>query len=84
MNSATSRVGFFLVGMGIGAIFALLYAPKSGKETRRLIALKTEEGKEYIEAHGKQLRRQAEEAVDRSKEFVTRQKDRLAEALKAS
>lgn len=83
MNS-TSKFAFFLAGLGVGAIVALLYAPKSGKETRRLIALKAEEGKDHIETRGKELRRQAEEAVDRSKEFVAKQKDRLAEALKAS
>lgn len=83
MNS-TSKFAFFLAGLGVGAIVAVLYTPKSGKQTRRLIALKAGEGKDYIETRGKELRRQAEEAVDRSKEFVAKQKDRLAEALKAS
>ena len=84
MKNGASKLGFLLAGMGIGAVIAVLYTPKSGKETRRLIALKTEEGKDYLEAQGKELRRHAENAVDRGKEFVTRQKDRLAEALRAS
>ena len=84
MNNATSKLGFFLAGVGLGAIVAVLYTPKSGKETRRLIVHKTGEGKDFIEARGKELRRQAEDAVDRSKDYVTKQKDRLAEALKAS
>lgn len=79
-----SKFAFFLAGLGLGAIVAMLYAPRSGKQTRTLIALKAEEGKDYLETRGKELRRQAEEAVDRSKEFVAKQKDRLAEALKAS
>lgn len=83
MNS-TSKIAFFIAGLGVGAIVALLYTPKSGKQTRRLISLKAEEGKDYIETRGKELRRQAEEAVDRSKEFVAKQKDRLADALKAT
>lgn len=80
----TSRIAFFLAGMGVGAIVAVLYTPRSGKQTRRLLALKAEEGKEYVEERGKELRRHAEDAVDRSREFVIKQKDRLAEALKAS
>ena len=84
MKNGASKLGFLLAGMGIGAVIAVLYTPKSGKETRRLIALKTEEGKDYLEAQGKELRRHAENGVDRGKEFVTRQKDRLAEALRAS
>ena len=84
MKNGASKLGFLLAGMGIGAVIAVLYTPKSGKVTRRLIALKTEEGKDYLEAQGKELRRHAENAVDRGKEFVTRQKDRLAEALRAS
>lgn len=84
MSDNTSKIGFFLTGMGIGAAVALLYAPKSGKATRRLIALKAEEGKEYLEYRGKELRRQAEDAVGRGREYVTKQKDRLAEALRAS
>jgi len=84
MKNGASKLGFLLAGMGIGAVIAILYTPRSGKETRRLIALKTEEGKDYLEARGKELRQHAEDAVDRSKEFVSRQKDRLAEALRAS
>jgi len=84
MNKITSRVAFFVAGVGVGAIIAALYTPKSGKETRRMIAQKAGEGMDYLESRGKELRNQAEDAVDRGKEFVNRQKDRLAEALKAS
>ncbi len=84
MSSASTKLGFFLAGAGLGAVVAVLYTPRSGKDTRRLIALKTEEGKDYLESRSKELRRQAEDAVDRGKEYVSKQKDRLAEALKAS
>jgi gas vesicle protein len=84
MSNATSRLGFFLAGVGLGAVVAVLYTPKSGKQTRRMIASKAEEGRDFLEARGKEFRHQAEDAVDRSREFVTKQKDRLAEALKAS
>jgi gas vesicle protein len=84
MNKLTSKIAFFVAGVGVGAVIAALYTPKSGKETRRMIARKTEEGMDYLESRGKELRQQAEDAVDRGKDFVSKQKDRLAEVLKAS
>ena len=62
----------------------MLFTPRTGKDTRRLIVDKTEEGRDYLESRSKELRRQAEDVVDRGKEYVSKQKDRLAEALKAS
>jgi len=41
-----SKVSYFLVGLGIGALVGILFAPKSGEETREFLAQKAEEGKE--------------------------------------
>lgn len=84
MNKIASKLAFFVAGAGVGAVVAALYTPKSGKETRRMIAQKAEQGKDYLETRSKELRQQAEDAVDRSRDYVNRQKDRLAEVLKAS
>jgi gas vesicle protein len=83
-NRFVTNLSYFAVGIGLGAVVAILFAPKSGKETRRLIVNRTGEGRDYVAARGKELRRQAEEAVDKGKDYVTRQKERFAEALKAS
>ncbi|MBZ5563509.1 MAG: YtxH domain-containing protein [Acidobacteriia bacterium] len=76
-----TKVSFFLAGMGIGAVVMLLFAPKSGEETRKYISDKAGEGRDYVAARGRELRKQAEGIVDRGKEVVTKQKERLAEAL---
>ncbi len=76
-----TKVGYFLAGLGIGAVVLLLFAPKSGEETRKYIADKAGEGRDYVAARGRELRKQAEGLVDRGKEVVTKQKERLAEAL---
>jgi gas vesicle protein len=81
-NTAT-KVGFFLAGVGIGVVVALLFAPKSGKETRKYIADKAEEGKDYVATKGRELRRHAEDLVEKSKDVVGKQKERLADALEA-
>ncbi len=76
-----TKVGYFLAGLGIGAVVMLLFAPKSGEETRKYITDKAGEGRDYVAAKGRELRKQAEGLVDRGKEVVTKQKERLAEAL---
>ena len=46
-NVAT-KVSYFVAGIGIGAAVALLFAPQSGEETRKQIAEKAQEGKDYV------------------------------------
>lgn len=81
--NATTKLTYFIAGLGIGGAVALLFAPKSGKETRKYLANRAEEGKDYVAAKGKEFRQQAEELVDRGKEVVSKQKDRLADVLEA-
>jgi gas vesicle protein len=81
--SVATKVGYFLAGAAIGVAVALVFAPKSGEETRKLIAEKAGEGKDYVASKGRRLRRQAEELVDKGKEAASKQKERLANALEA-
>lgn len=82
-DNGGSKAVYFLAGMGIGAILALLFAPKSGEETREFITQKAGEGKEYVTARGRELRKQAEEAVEKAKDVVSKQKEQLSAALEA-
>jgi gas vesicle protein len=50
-----SKLIWFIAGVAIGASLALLYAPKTGRETRRYIEKKTEEGREAIAETGKEI-----------------------------
>jgi gas vesicle protein len=82
-GNGASNFGFFLAGLGMGAILALLFAPRSGKETREYIAGKAEEGRDYVKARTEDLRRQAEGAVEKGKDLVSKQKELLSAALEA-
>jgi gas vesicle protein len=82
-NNGASKIAFLLAGMGIGAILALLFAPKSGKETRDYFTQKAEEGRDYVTAKGRELRKQAEETVEKAKDVVAKQKEQLSAALEA-
>ena len=82
-DNSGSQVGFFLAGLGIGAVVALLLAPRSGKETREFIVQKAEEGRDFVVTKSEEIRKQAEEAVEKGKDLVTKQKDLLSAALEA-
>ena len=82
-GSGATNLGFSLAGLGMGAIAALLLALKSGKEARGYIAGKAEEGREFVKAKTADLRRQAEGAVEKGKDLVTKRKELLSAALEA-
>jgi gas vesicle protein len=73
----------FLLGLGVGLGLGLLFAPKSGEETRELLRGKADEGKEYLKRRSSELRDSASEIIERGKEAIGRQKDTLAEAVEA-
>ena len=73
----------FLLGVGVGIGLGLLFAPKSGQETRDLIRDKADEGKEYLKKRGSELRDSASDIIERGKDAISRQKDTLAEAVEA-
>lgn len=93
-NNGSTNLLFFLAGASIGAVIALLYAPQSGKKTRDYIGDKAEEGKNFLEKKGKEIREQAEdyvekgkdlmaEQMERGRELVAKQKEQLSAALEA-
>ena len=82
-DNGGTQVGFFLAGLGIGAVVALLLAPRSGKETREYIVQKAEEGRDFVVTKSEELRKQAEDALEKGKEIVSKQREQLSAALEA-
>lgn len=58
-GSAVEKLTFLLIGAGIGAVLALLFAPKSGRELRSDIADATKRG---LDVAGEGARRVGERA----------------------
>jgi gas vesicle protein len=81
--NVSTKVAYFVAGVGVGAAVALLFAPQSGEETRKQISEKAQEGKDYVASKGRELRKHAEEFVDQGKELVSKQKERLADVLES-
>jgi gas vesicle protein len=78
-----SKLSYFFLGLGLGVAVGVLFAPKSGIETRALLRDKADEGTEYVKRRSQELRDQAAEAVERGKDQVQRHKDNLSAAVEA-
>ena len=78
-----SRLSFFLIGLGLGVVGGILFAPKSGAETREFLRESATEGADYVKRRGDELRETAEETINRGKETLRRQKENLASAMEA-
>jgi gas vesicle protein len=82
-DNVGSKVSFFLVGLGIGALVGILFAPKSGEETREYLSSKAEEGRDFAQKKARELRERAEDLIERSKEIMARQKEAISTAVDA-
>ena len=78
-----SSIGWFLAGLGLGAVVGILYAPKSGRETRETLLQSAEEGRDFIVSRGREAREQVKEYVDRSKDVLNKQRDQINSAIEA-
>ena len=47
-NNNADTLLWFVAGAALGASIALLYAPQTGRDTRRLISRKTRDGRESL------------------------------------
>jgi gas vesicle protein len=63
-NKWSDRFTSFAVGVGIGALLALLFAPSSGEETREYLVGTLKQGFDGAASTGKRLTRRAQVAVD--------------------
>lgn len=88
----------FFLGLGIGVGLGLLFAPKSGEETRDILLSKADEGREYLKKQTAGLRdsagdiidksrdvisKQTSDLIDKSRDIIGKQKDNLSDAIAA-
>ena len=74
---------WFLAGLGVGAAVGILYAPRSGSETRDALRSKAEEGREFVRERARQARDQASEWADKGRGVVNQQKEQFRSAYEA-
>src|ERR1700761_5365647 len=73
--------GWFLAGLGIGALVGILYAPKSGRETREDIITTAKDGSDYVRVKAREAADQAGVYVDRGKAQATQYAQRGREVV---
>jgi gas vesicle protein len=74
---------WFLAGLGVGAVVGVLYAPRSGEETRDVLLSKAQEGGERVRHHARRAKEQANDWMDRGRDVVNQQKDQFRAAYEA-
>jgi len=70
-DSVSTRLTYLLIGGGIGAVIALLFAPKSGQELRGDIADATRKGIDKSREAAQQVGERAGEYYDATRERAT-------------
>lgn len=94
MANSGDKILYFLIGGFVGASVALLFAPKSGEETRNFLEGKYREGteklnqqvrksKEQISESYQDLSGRVSQSVEKGRDVVNRQKEQLATAIEA-
>jgi gas vesicle protein len=73
----------FLLGLGIGVGIGMLFAPKSGEETRGMIMDKANEGTDYLKRQTQGMRESANDLIDKGRDMIGRQRDNLNDAIEA-
>jgi gas vesicle protein len=88
--NASSVILSFLMGGLTGAALAILFAPRSGKETRDLLGERIREGadrgrdlRERATTRGREIVDEAAGYVERQRETLEKKKERIATALEA-
>jgi gas vesicle protein len=81
-DDTVSRLAWFLTGAVIGATVAILYAPKSGKDTRRYISDRAQQGKQAVSDTSKDIVDASKEMFERGRKLVDEAADLFDRARK--
>jgi gas vesicle protein len=82
-DNVGSKVSYFLVGLGVGALMGVLFAPKSGEDTREYLSKRADEGRDFAQKKARELRDRADDLIERSKEVASRKRESISAAVEA-
>ena len=78
-----SKLGYFFLGLGVGVAAGLLFAPKSGEETRKLLRDRAVDSGDYLKRQTSDLKSSASDLLDKSKDTLAKHKESIASAVEA-
>ncbi|HLB88672.1 MAG TPA: YtxH domain-containing protein [Terriglobales bacterium] len=79
-----TAITFLLMGLGAGALAALLFAPKAGKQMRRDLRRRYEDARDTFDEWKDEAKEVAEEAIERGTEIAEEVRDRVTPLAKAA
>lgn len=77
MKNVSDVIGAFLIGVAVGTVIGILYAPQSGEETRKLISEKSQKAKEEVSEQVEKLK----EEFDKLKKQVSKVTSEITEKI---
>jgi gas vesicle protein len=80
---STNEFTFFGIGAALGVAAAVLLAPKSGPETRKLLRSKADDSTDYLASRAAEARDSAAEAINRGKKAIKQNAENLSAAVEA-
>lgn len=80
-TSSESGFGAFVLGLAVGVGVGILFAPRTGHGTRRLIARTTREGIDRAAAAAEDLKTRVQTGISSAEEAAHTLKDRVGETV---
>ena len=71
-NNWTERAAAFAIGLGVGAALGILFAPRSGSDTRDLVVESAKDSMDGAIAAGEALKERAQDNIDQMKGEVAK------------
>ncbi|MCC6587707.1 MAG: YtxH domain-containing protein [Bryobacterales bacterium] len=82
-GSSMSSAGYFFLGLGVGAAVAMLFAPRSGAETRQAISDGVNTGSRWVTDKSREVADKASKAMSSGREMLQHRQEQVAAAVDA-
>lgn len=76
-------MGNFFLGLGLGLIGGVMFAPKSGADTREYLRKKADDGTGYVRDRASEMGSTASDLVEKGKQTVRDQAARVQHGLES-
>jgi gas vesicle protein len=75
MSSDGFKLNYFVVGLALGALAGMVFAPRRGDEMRDEMRRRTHEGLDYLNQQAERLRDSTEKVVNKTRDWMSRATD---------
>jgi gas vesicle protein len=76
-STAGTAITFLFIGLGAGALIALLFAPKAGKQLRKELRRTYEDAREAVEEFAEEAKDRVGDAMERGADWVDTAREKV-------